>query len=47
VLKSENITEELLCDRCGKPVGDIWYMTNHFEVVCIPCWSKGEGRVAS
>ena len=46
VSKSEETAKDLLCDRCGKPVGDVWFMTENFEVVCIPCWKRGEGRVA-
>lgn len=45
--KSESIANVLLCNRCGQPTGDIWYLTDNLEIVCIPCWKKGEGRVAS
>ena len=46
-MSSESTAKDLLCDRCGQPVGDIWVITERFEVVCIPCWSKGEGKVVS
>ena len=46
-LKSEGTAKELLCDRCGEPVGNVWFVTEHLEVICLSCWIKGEGRVAS
>ena len=44
--KSEETAKDLLCDRCGKPVGSTWVTTPSYEILCLSCWVKGEGKVA-
>jgi len=45
--KSNTTAKEVCCDRCGEPVGNVWFSTSKYEVICLSCFGKGEGKVAS
>jgi len=44
---SDTTSKEVCCDRCGKPVGSVWVTTQDYKILCLECFAKGEGRVAS
>jgi len=44
---SSDTAKEVYCDKCGKPVGSVWVTTQDYKILCLECFAKGEGRVAS